>query len=260
MHVASPFTREASDFENDFLIPAIKGTTTILEAASLSPSVQRVIVTSSFAAMLDMSRGLRPGYTYSEADFNPETYEGAKACESAGWAYCASKGLAEKAAWKYLEDHKPHFTLSVINPPKIIGPSIQELSMSLLCTSMKDIYPLINGSLTEAPKTTVWGWVDVRDVGIAHLRALELPEAINKRFLLTEGTYTFQNICGILRDSPKIPDSVKAKIPLGSPGQDNAGPHVYDLENSRSKKVLGMQYRTLEESVVDTALNLLASE
>jgi nucleoside-diphosphate-sugar epimerase len=54
------------------------GTTGILKAIKKSaPTVKKVVITSSFAAIIDGSKGTRPGHTYSEADWNPITLEGA---------------------------------------------------------------------------------------------------------------------------------------------------------------------------------------
>jgi hypothetical protein len=61
-----------NDIKNDLLIPAIHGTTEILKAVnSHAPTVKRVIITSSFASLADGSKGDRPGYAYSEKDWNP---------------------------------------------------------------------------------------------------------------------------------------------------------------------------------------------
>ncbi|KAJ3577102.1 hypothetical protein NPX13_g3465 [Xylaria arbuscula] len=55
-HTASPFHFKITD-PKELLDPAIKGTTSILHAIKkYAPSVKRVIVTSSFAAILDASK------------------------------------------------------------------------------------------------------------------------------------------------------------------------------------------------------------
>lgn len=259
IHSASPFNVALSDFEHEILIPAINGTVNILESVvKNAPSVTRVVITSSFAAIVDLSKGLRSGHTYTEEDWNPETYDVAK---SSNWgvAYCASKALAERAAWDFVENRKPNFTISAINPPKIFGPTATStLSASSLPISADEIYKLINGSSKEVPPTAFWAAVDVRDVAIAHVRALEVAEAANQRFFLTLGLYSYQQICDLLHASPKIPADVKAKIPVGTPGKGYPGPEVYGVDNSKSRKVLGIKYHSLEESVVDAALDLLA--
>lgn len=62
--------------------------------------------------------------------------------------YNASKKLAEQAAWKYIEDHKPQFDLTVINPDIIIGPMLQYVPSpkSVNETNMFAIYNFMNGT------------------------------------------------------------------------------------------------------------------
>lgn len=85
--------------------PAINGTTSILEATQkYNSAVSRVVVTSSFASVLDPMQGQRPGYVYTEADWNPVTVE--QANSSPVMAYLASKTFAERAAFDYVEEKK----------------------------------------------------------------------------------------------------------------------------------------------------------
>jgi nucleoside-diphosphate-sugar epimerase len=65
--------------------------------------VKRIVITSSFAAVIDTSKGLRPGYTYTEADWNPLAPEDVKDPVN---AYLVSKALAEKAAFDFVENEK----------------------------------------------------------------------------------------------------------------------------------------------------------
>lgn len=105
IHTASPFILNATDFETELLQPAINGTTSVLEAAQKhNPSVSRVVVTSSFASVLDPMQGQRPGYVYKEADWNPVTPE--QAMSNPVLAYLASKTFAEKAAFNYVKEKK----------------------------------------------------------------------------------------------------------------------------------------------------------
>ncbi len=139
--------------ERDLLSPAIKGTTEILKAIKAhAPQVKRIVITSSFAAIVDLSKGTRPGYTYSEKDWNPVTYEEAKA-GNGSTAYCGSKTFAEKAAWEFVEKEKPNFTVSTINPPMIYGPLDQDASIDHLNTSSKDVYRFFDGSQKEPGPT-----------------------------------------------------------------------------------------------------------
>lgn len=78
--------------EKDLLKPAIEGTMNVLQQAQKA-GVTRVIVTSSFAAIVNAQKGgARRNYTYSEDDWNPATYEAAAKPDALpAFAYAASK-------------------------------------------------------------------------------------------------------------------------------------------------------------------------
>ena len=63
------------------------------------------MITSSFASVLDVTKGLRPGYVYTEADWNPMTKEETIAAGPTP-AYLVSKTLAERAAFDFVEKEK----------------------------------------------------------------------------------------------------------------------------------------------------------
>lgn len=86
------------------------------------------VITSSFAAIIDTEKGNRPGYVYSEKDWNPMTKEAALENPSRG--YFGSKTFAEKAAWDFVEKEKPNFTLATVNTypsPFIPIPSVNSI-------------------------------------------------------------------------------------------------------------------------------------
>ena len=76
LHTASPFHFNVQDPEKDFLDPAIKGTTGVLASIKkYAPSVKRVVVTSSFAAIVNPAKHPE---VYDETLWNPVTWEEAK--------------------------------------------------------------------------------------------------------------------------------------------------------------------------------------
>lgn len=76
IHMASPYVIKVEDNERDLVLPALNGTKGILESArNYGPSVRRIVITSSFAAVADFSRGLQPGHVYEETQWNPLSYE-----------------------------------------------------------------------------------------------------------------------------------------------------------------------------------------
>lgn len=119
-HTASPYQLDVHDVEAELLRPALEGTLNVLRYAKQQPSVKRIAITSSFAAVTDFNKGgpNRPGFTYTERDWNSEGWEDAVKFGGAGArAYSASKKIADKAAWDFVEQEKPQFVVSTFNPP-----------------------------------------------------------------------------------------------------------------------------------------------
>jgi nucleoside-diphosphate-sugar epimerase len=257
IHTASPFFFAVTDNEKDLLLPAIQGTINALEAAAKNPTVKRVVITSSFAAILDPMKGYRPGYTYTENDWNPVTYESAKTEPNAPVAYVASKKLAEKAAWDWMEQHKPNFSLTTLCPPWILGPLLNTpSSMSKLNESSEVMYNLINGSQNEIPATDFAAFADVRDVAQAHLLSYELDTAIGQRFIIAGGKFSYQSVADYIRKS--IPE-LRNATPEGNPGAGEKE-ETYCADGIKAEKVLGLKYTSLEATSVDTAWALVKME
>lgn len=119
-HTASPFHYNFTDPVKEMLEPAYNGTTNMLKAAAATPSVKRLVITSSFASMLDMSKGMNVGKTYNDDDWNPATWEEASKSDDKSFVYCASKAIAEKAAWDFVAKEKPQFALTTLCPPLVL--------------------------------------------------------------------------------------------------------------------------------------------
>ncbi len=121
LHLAAPFGYNYKDFEQELLIPSINGTRSICLAAMRAPTVKRVVLTSSFAAVFDASAGPSPGRVYTEKDWSPLTYEDGKNATITPVAYRASKVLAEKAAWDFVTKEKPTWDLVTLCPGMVFG-------------------------------------------------------------------------------------------------------------------------------------------
>lgn len=253
VHSTSPFVFDVKDYEHDLLIPAIN----ILKAVqNNAPQVERIIITSSFATIIDMDKGLRPGYTYSEKDWNPVTYDvSANPETSVEVSYCASKAFAEKAAWDFIKENKPNFNLSVVCPPMVYGPNAQNVtSLDHLNTSSADVYHLINGSEKTVLNTNFFGFVDVCDMGEAHARAYESAEAAGQHFIIAGGTYTYAQVCEVIRKHfPELKD--KTPDPSTAPIEN-----AYNFSNEKARKELGMDFRNLGTTIHDQVLEFLNLE
>jgi nucleoside-diphosphate-sugar epimerase len=252
LHTASPFHYNVTDVKKDLLDPAIIGTTGILKAIKRSaPTVKRVVVTSSFAAILSPNNHAK---SYSEENWNPITEE--ESTQNPANGYRASKTFAERAAWDFVKNEKPNFDLTTMNPPLVLGPVVHYLnSLDSINTSNERVLNMIRGKTKDGlPASGVYLWTDVRDLALAHVKALEVPEAGGKRFFITAGHYSNGDIAGVIRDdfpdlASKLPEKIESDLPKD----------VYQYDNSRSKDVLGIKYRSLKDSVDDTVKSLLAA-
>lgn len=251
-HVASPLCLNFSDAKSEFLDPAIQGATAILQAASQEPGVRRVVLTSSIAACIDPIHPdgiLRPGYTYTEADWNPLTYEAAASYKVFPPVYTASKALAEKAAWEFMEAEPRSFRLVCINPCHTWGSYKQHVSSpkSMNFTNA-DLARLMDGEERDVPPTKMPWMTGIDEVAQAHVNALLKSEA-SGRYIIANAPYDFQQVVDFMHenftDAPWI-----GNVPRGRPGQKAIGEH-FSLDNRRSREQLGVVYRDWTESIRD---------
>ncbi|KAK0747099.1 hypothetical protein B0T18DRAFT_438805 [Schizothecium vesticola] len=243
IHTASPYQLQFNDPIADCLDPAIKGTTGILQSIhAFAPTVKRVVITSSSAAILDPPNHPK---VYDESIWSSVTLDQAT---DPAHTYRASKKFAELSAWNFLTTTTPppSFTLATINNTYTFGPlprSLASLSSGTINTSNLRILDLVRGQHRAAipPTAPVFTFVDVRDVALAHVRAMEVPEAGGKRFYVVLG--------GVLPSEEVVAGTVD-DFPEGH----------WRFDNSRSRGVLGVEYRGLEESVVDTVRSILGMD
>ncbi|ETN45702.1 uncharacterized protein HMPREF1541_09535 [Cyphellophora europaea CBS 101466] len=261
-HVASPLVVAPKDTENDLLIPAIRGTTALLKAAANCPNLEAVVVTSSFAALFDLKQGSRKGYTYTGADWNPTTYAEAADpnLDLTHWpekyrpfvTYCASKSLAEKAAWDFYRAAKPRWRLSTVLPASIGGPYLLPLPKGLKGISYNAgvIWNIARSKPEEKLQDLEFvHWVDVRDVAEAHVKVLITPEAEGKRLLAGPWRVPYSDVAGVIREKFGWKTS-----------EDVQTLNHWDADMVETERTLNINWIGLEKMVVDTVEQLRAVE
>ena len=148
--------------------PAVDGTLVVLRAC-VKHGVKRVVLTSSAYAIFRTHEDKRPSDgVHNESHFSDPSRKGGMT------AYEASKALAEKAAWEYLDSLPEHqkFELTTICPGLVIGPSLIAGGF----TSGKLISDLMNNEFPALPHASI-PCVDVRNVVQAHVRAIKTDSA-----------------------------------------------------------------------------------
>jgi nucleoside-diphosphate-sugar epimerase len=262
MHVASPFKIKVSDPQKELIDPALEGTRNVLSAASHSGSVRKVVITSSVAAVhgdnADMAeQGLE--------SFNEESFNTTSSLSHSPYSY--SKVLAEKVAWAIAEAQNA-WKLVVVNPSLVLGPPLMADSSSGSFTIMQD---MLSGTYKFGAPDIRFGYVDVRDVADAHLKALEQDDA-NGRYILAERTGGIIEITKMIKmtfgDKYQTPKGLIPKWSMYLAGpfvgvkwsfiRRNVG-YPLKLDTSKSRNQLGLSYTPLETTVSDmvTAMEAL---
>jgi dihydroflavonol-4-reductase len=221
-------------------------------------SVKRVVLTSSMAAITD-----EPGsdHVLTETDWNVKSSLKRN-------PYYYSKVCAERAAWRFMQEHKPAFDLVVVNPFMVIGPSV----VPSLNTSNQLFVDLLRGTYPAIFNLT-WGFVDVRDVAEAHIRALE-TSAANGRYIIAAETVSMRSVVELLQNNgyqryqlPKIGLDSRAgnaairlasyfKSPgVGSYLRTHVG-RVPRYDTSKAGLELGMTFRPAKQSILETVRDL----
>ncbi|KAI7156982.1 NAD(P)-binding protein, partial [Hortaea werneckii] len=229
IHTASPFHFNVTDVQKELLDPAIIGTTGILKSIKKSaPSVKRVVITSSFASIINPYKGSWPEHTYTETDWNPITQQ--QAIENPANGYRASKTFAERAAWEFLEKEKPNFSIATMCPPLVLGPIVHYLnSLDALNTSNQRVRDIMMGKAKdEIPPTGTFIWVDVRDLALCHVLAMEKEGAANKRFFITTGYFSNKEIAEIIgKNFPQYKEGLPS---ASTPGGGYPEEGVYKID------------------------------
>jgi nucleoside-diphosphate-sugar epimerase len=258
LHTASPYTFNYNNGEEELLKPAINGTLNVLKAAK-AEGVQKVVVTSSFAAITNLKAG-GPwrDYKYTEKDWGLATYEDAtQPGLPPAFVYSASKKLAEEAAWKYAKENQ--LNIVTLNPPMIYGPALQESATSpqTLNTSSAAIYQLFSGKLQAVPDDRLPLFCDVRDVAKAHVLALQTDGADGMRVPLCGGSFLWKEaVEELLATRPELKDRL---VPLNT-AKPPPGP-LASLDTTVAKQNLGLpDFITWQQTLSDTVDSLLVLE
>lgn len=253
-HIASPFVLKFKDPQKELVDPALMGTKNVLNAASKSGTIKKVILTSSVAAVFgdnsDMANlGLKE---FTEKNFNETS-----TLQHQPYSY--SKVLAEREAWK-LEKEQSNWKLIVMNPSFVMGPPLSKTSNS---GSISFIQDMLGGKFYTGAPNLDFGFVDVREVAKAHILGLE-SEAAEGRYILCEQTINMFDFASLLKgkygNKYPLPIMKAPKFLLYIIGwmfgstftfvKRNVG-YPISLNATKSMNSLGMKYRPLMETMGD---------
>ena len=257
-HMASSVRLQARDPQREIVDVAVQGTRNVLDSVRRAGGVKRVVLTSSYAAVDDVNQP--PDHLFTEADWN-------QSATLKSDPYLLAKTLAERAAWQLHDGLAPgeRFELVALNPVVVLGPLYKKAHNRSSPNMVRD---LLVRKMPACPR--FWfGIVDVRDVALAHLRALEVPGA-NGRYILHGTGLWMQEIARTI--APHFPDFrvptrrlpdlalyaaslFDKRLSVGFL-RNNLGRKVR-IDSSRSRTELGINYRPVVETLVDTCRSFI---
>ncbi len=254
LHVASPFPPAQPKDPDELIVPARDGTLRVLRA-SLDAGVDRVVVTSSVAAVggsVSHSSVPLTEEDWTDAD-NPKLTP-----------YTRSKTIAERAAWDLVKEREETEKLAVVNPGAILGP--------MLSDSRSFSLELIERLLKGMPGTPRLGYsiVDVRDVADLQIKAMTAPEASGERFIAVGEFRWMSEVAAVLRErlgaaAPKVPrrsvpDLVVRGMAIFDPSVRSIVGQLgrkVEMSSEKAKSLLGWSPRPIDETIVDCAQSML---
>ncbi|GLT84205.1 hypothetical protein SLE2022_024510 [Rubroshorea leprosula] len=231
-HTASPVISSSTvtDPKAELIDPAVKGTLNVLKSCTKVPSIKRLVVTSSIAAVSFNGKPLTPDVVVDETWYSDPAF-----CENSKLWYMLSKTLAEEAAWKFAKENR--LDLVTINPGFVIGPILQPT----LNATNSVMLNLINGG-TPLPFDSLVA-VDVRDVAHAHIQAFEISSASGRYCLVERVAHIYETLKMLHELYPCLyPDEKYEDKPIEATNQ----------VSKEKAKSLGIKFIPLEVSLKDT--------
>ena len=248
-HTASPFWMDAriTNPWKQLVEPAERGTVNVLDSCASASSVRRVVLTSSFAALMNVG-GRVPwanDFAYDESHWNVSSApddQGVFPEPVNAHAYRWSKTAAEKAAWSH-PAVGPIFDLVTVLPPMVLGENKQEISsLDDLNQSSLILYNLLAGKMEHCMPGSV-GFVDVADVARAHMLAAQVEAAGGNRYLCSGVTKTWLEVVEVLR-------GLYPSAPLPSACADGSTIQpCLNLKNDKIRSQLGIEFLPLERTL-----------
>jgi nucleoside-diphosphate-sugar epimerase len=254
MHVASPIPSVAPKHEDELIVPARER-----HASRVARSAGRRCSARGCDVIL------RRGLLRASATGRGVHREGLVEDRRRNERVCEVEGVAERAAWDFMDREGGQLEKTVVNPAGIFGPMLGPDVPS----SINVMKRLLDG-MPGCPKIS-FGIVDVRDVADLHVRAMTHPAARGERFIAVDGkSMSMLDIAIVLRArmgalGRKAPQRewpnwlvrlAARRDPAMAPMLQMLG-KIREASHEKATRVLGWQPRSNEDTILDTAKSLM---
>jgi nucleoside-diphosphate-sugar epimerase len=204
-HVASDLSFDPDP--NVVITGCVNGIRAILQEAHSTPTIKRVVYTSSSNALTKPLVG-EPRHINSNS-WNNEILDEAWAPppykdDRAYAVYAASKIACERAAWDFVREKQPNFTFNTVLPNYTSGIILHPLSIQGAGSTARWVRDVFDHPFEEQfvqkLRDQDCGWqVDVEDVAKLHLGALAFSDVKNERLLGFAHRYNYNSFLAAFR-------------------------------------------------------------
>ncbi|KAG9688781.1 cinnamyl-alcohol dehydrogenase, partial [Aureobasidium melanogenum] len=238
IHLASPLPSPLLDPQTGIYEPTVKGTENMLSAALQTPSLKKLVITSSVFG--NMSFPPNPWDKITPETRQPDLQG---PFESMLPAYIGGKINALNAIDKFVKTHKPSFGIVNVFPGFVFGPDDKALNVGdLTAGTNKVLLPIFTGGIADSALPS--GVAHVYDVAKVHMLALKTGVPCN---LGVTQPHEFDDAWKIIEKH--FPMSVTEGV--FTQGRQPTVPVNWNAH--KTEVALGIKFKTYEDIVVDVA-------
>lgn len=256
-HTASPTTESYNPDPQASIPNGIRFAISLLESAAKEPSVKSVVWTSSQVTAVQL--GPNKKYHVTPESWNEE-------CKAAWdmpivptirrmmFNYACGKTEAEQQSWKWVKEHKPHFTFNCVLPSVNFGTAVRP-DLYGFGTSFILRQTWLGNTLHFDIVPSQY-FIDIEDTALLHLAALTQPDVQNERILGFVEPYSYNKILDIFRKiapERKFAENVDEILDQGTVDDARALELLKRVKN-------GEGWTPLEESIKTWSALMLQSE
>ncbi|KAH8900776.1 NAD(P)-binding protein [Thozetella sp. PMI_491] len=218
---------------NEVITKSLAFVNNILTAAASTPSVKRVVYTSSASVLPPVAK---PGLVTSSSwdpdadDIVAKAWAEPHVPEKATLVYYASKISEERACWEFVQREKPGFVLNTVVAGLIVGDNLHPKLISSsngAVLGLLQSHPRAVGFLAGISPTY---FVNLKDAALLHLAALTMDHVADQRILALGEIFDYNHTLDVL--GKLVPGSnLPAKV-------DGLAKPVAELDTAASVELL----------------------
>ncbi|MCB9527987.1 MAG: NAD-dependent epimerase/dehydratase family protein [Myxococcales bacterium] len=253
VHTAAVARMAAPDPQRAIVDPSVEGINNVLSAVRKAGAVRRVVHTSSVATLPGAGERV-----IDERDWNTDS-------TLRDDPYGLAKTTAERSLWQFAEAVEGVEVVALL-PSMVFGPVF---TRDHLRTSPGVLRDLLVGTFPAVPRIHL-NVVDARDVALAHALAVEKPGVAGRFIVSREGRWMRELALDLARLCPAykirtgaLPDLLMYAAAVFDPRLSLRTARrllgrAARFDNRRSREVLGLDYRPLDETLRDAVESMVA--